>query len=337
MPPSSGSVGVSGSPRHSLSTFYWSQTKVRLLLTLQRGAEGQKILHMGIFDGIQFDQRLLDGRAVAEVVRAHVAREAADFLAAHGRQPGLGTLLVGDDPASATYIRMKHRACAEVGIASIHRTLGSDATQADVERVTRELVADDGVDGVLVQMPLPTGLDPEPVILAVPPHKDVDGFHPWNLGSIATSLDGIASCTPQGVMTLLDAYDVELEGAEAVVVGRSRTVGMPMAMLLLQRDATVTVTHHLTRDLGKATREADVLVVAAGVPGLITAGMVKPGAVVVDVGTTHTPEGLRGDVLFDEVSKVARLVSPVPGGVGPMTIATLLQSTVRLAQARVSH
>jgi methylenetetrahydrofolate dehydrogenase (NADP+)/methenyltetrahydrofolate cyclohydrolase len=286
------------------------------------------------FSAIDFDQTLLDGRAVAAAVRVQVARDAGEFAQVNGRSPGLGTLLVGDDPASATYNRMKHRACAEVGIASIHRTLPADATQEDVERVTRELVDDDTVDGVLVQMPLPAGLDPEPVILAVPPSKDVDGFHPWNLGAIASTLDGIASCTPQGVMTLLDAYGVQLEGAEAVVVGRSRTVGMPMAMLLLQRDATVTVTHHLTKDLAKATREADVLVVAAGVPGLITADMVKPGAVVVDIGTTHTPDGLRGDVEFEEVAKVARLVSPVPGGVGPMTIATLLQSTVQLAQAR---
>lgn len=286
------------------------------------------------FSANALDQTLLDGRAVAAAVRDQVARDAGEFARVNGRSPGLGTLLVGDDPASATYIRMKHRACEEVGIRSIHRTLPADATQADVERVTRELVADDDVDGVLVQVPLPAGLDPEPVILAVPPSKDVDGFHPWNLGAIASTLDGIASCTPQGVMTLLDAYGVQLEGTEAVVVGRSRTVGMPMAMLLLQRDATVTVTHHLTKDLAKATREADVLVVAAGVPGLITADMVKPGAVVVDVGTTHTPEGLRGDVDFDEVRKVARLVSPVPGGVGPMTIATLLQSTVQLAQAR---
>ena len=276
---------------------------------------------------------ILDGRAVAAKVRGQVAHDAAEFRVATGRSPGLGTLLVGEDPASATYIRMKHTACADVGIESIHRTLPADATQADVERVTRELVEDDAVDGVLVQMPLPAGLDPEPVILAIPPGKDVDGFHPMNVGAIASGLPGIASCTPQGVMTLLDEYDVPLEGADAVVVGRSRTVGMPMALLLLQRDATVTVTHHLTRDLAFETRRADVLVVAAGVPGLVTADMVKPGAVVVDVGTTHTPDGLRGDVA-DDVREVASLVSPVPGGVGPMTIATLLESTVALARAR---
>ncbi len=279
------------------------------------------------------DNWKMDGRAVSAQVRAQVERDAAAFADEFGREPGLGTLLVGDDPASETYIRMKHRACERAGIASFHRTLPQDASQADVERVTRELVADDAVDGVLVQMPLPAGLDPEPVILAVPPQKDVDGYHPFNLGSIPGGLQGVASCTPAGVMTMLDAYDIELEGVDAVVVGRSRTVGLPMALLLLERDATVTVTHHLTRDLAFETRRADVLVVAAGVPGLVTADMVKPGAVVVDVGTTHTPEGLRGDVT-DDVRDVARLVSPVPGGVGPMTIATLLQTTVHLARAR---
>jgi methylenetetrahydrofolate dehydrogenase (NADP+)/methenyltetrahydrofolate cyclohydrolase len=267
-------------------------------------------------------------------VREHVAAEAARFRSEFGRAPGLGTLLVGDDPASAIYIRMKHRACEEAGIRSIHRTLPADATQQEVMDVTRHLVEDDEVDGVLVQMPLPGGLDPDPVVLAVPPSKDVDGFHPYNLGAVASGVDGIASCTPAGVITLLDAYGIELEGADAVVVGRSRTVGMPMALLLLQRDATVTVTHHLTRDLAFETRRADVLISAAGVPGLITADMVKPGAVVIDIGTTRTDDGLKGDVDFDAVREVASLVTPVPGGVGPMTIATLLESTVKLAWAR---
>ena len=193
------------------------------------------------------------------------------------------------------------------------------------------------MDGVLVQFPLPGDLDPEPVILLVPPEKDVDGFHPMNFGAVASGLHGTPPCTPAGVMTLLDAYDVPLAGAEACVVGRSRTVGMPIALLLMLRNATVTVTHLLTKDLAKHTREADVLVVAAGAPGLITADMVKPGAVVVDVGITRTANGLRGDVDFDAVSKVASLVSPVPGGVGPMTIATLMQSTVNLAWARAER
>ncbi|MCW2927699.1 MAG: folD [Thermoleophilia bacterium] len=277
---------------------------------------------------------LLDGKAVAARIRAEVAIDAGAFTEEHGRRPGLATLLVGDDSASATYIRMKHRACAEVGIESVERTLPASATQDEVLAVVRELVADDSVDGVLVQFPLPKGLDPESVILAVPPDKDVDGYHPQNIGAIASGLNGVASCTPAGVMRLLAAYDVQLSGAEAVVVGRSRTVGLPMALLLLNEDATVTVTHHATRDLAKATREADVLVVAAGVPGLVTAEMVKPGAVVVDVGTTYTEAGLRGDVA-PGVDAVARLLSPVPGGVGPMTIASLLRSTVDLARARV--
>ncbi|MCW2925816.1 MAG: folD [Thermoleophilia bacterium] len=289
---------------------------------------------MSAFDEIDLETGLIDGRAVADSVQRSVGAEAARFAAEQGRQPGLGTLLVGEDPASAIYIRMKHRASEQLGIASIHRTLPEGASQEDVLRVTRELVDRDDVDGVLVQMPLPAGLDPEPVILAVPPEKDVDGFHPFNLGAIASGLHGVASCTPAGVMTLLDAYGVELAGAEAVVVGRSRTVGMPLALLLLQRNATVTVTHLLTRDLAAATRRADVLIAAAGSPGLITADMVKPGAVVIDIGTTRTEAGLRGDVDFDAVREVASLVSPVPGGVGPMTIATLLRSTVELAWAR---
>jgi methylenetetrahydrofolate dehydrogenase (NADP+)/methenyltetrahydrofolate cyclohydrolase len=282
------------------------------------------------------DRSMLDGRAVAQAVRARVADGVAQFRRAHGRAPGLGTLLVGDDPASATYVRMKHEACRELGIESFDRTLPATATQEEVERATLELVDDDAVDGVLVQLPLPDGLDPDPVILSVPPTKDVDGYHPYNLGAIASAFDGIASCTPQGVITLLDAYGVELSGVDAVVVGRSRTVGLPMALLLLERDATVTVTHHLTRDLADHTRRADVLVSATGVPGLITPEMVKPGAVVVDVGTTHTDRGLRGDV-GDGVREVASLVSPVPGGVGPMTIATLLESTLALARARVGE
>jgi methylenetetrahydrofolate dehydrogenase (NADP+)/methenyltetrahydrofolate cyclohydrolase len=277
---------------------------------------------------------IIDGTAVAAKVREATKERAAEFTARHGRQPGLATLLVGDNPASATYVAGKHRAAAALGIATIDEKLPATATQAEVESVVAALVARDEADGVLVQMPLPDGLDPEPVILLVPPEKDVDGFHPTNVGAIATGLHGTASCTPAGVMTLLDHYEVELPGADVVVVGRSRTVGMPMALLLLQRNATVTVTHLLTKDLARATRQADVLVVAAGHPGLITRDMVKPGAVVIDIGITRTEDGLKGDVAFDEVAEVARLISPVPGGVGPMTIATLMSHTVALAWAR---
>lgn len=277
---------------------------------------------------------IIDGGAIARTIKDDVRRDVTRFHEQHGRAPGLGTLLVGDDAASATYIAMKRRTCDELGIASVHRTLTGRATQLDVEAATHELVSDDAVDGVLVQMPLPDGLDPDPVILAIPPAKDVDGFHPFNVGAIASGLDGTPPCTPAGVLRLLDAYDVALDGAEAVVIGRSRTVGMPMALLLLQRNATVTVTHNRTRDLAAATRRADVLVTATGVPGLVTADMVKSGAVVIDVGTTRTPDGLRGDVDFEPVREVASLITPVPGGVGPMTIAMLMHATVQLAWRR---
>lgn len=290
---------------------------------------------MDTHDDTQLDRTKIDGNDVSARIRAQVAADAARFEQVHGRRPGLATLLVGDDPASAIYVRQKHRRSAEVGIASFEHTLPADATQAMVEAKTRELAADDAVDGVLVQFPLPAGLDPEPVILAVPVEKDVDGFHPCNLGAVASGLQGVASCTPAGVLMLLDAYGVELAGAEAVVIGRSRTVGMPLALLLMNRNATVTVTHMMTRDLAKHTRQADVLVAAAGSPGLVTADMVKPGAVVIDIGTTRTPDGLRGDVDFEAVRAVASLVSPVPGGVGPMTIAALLRSTVDRAWARM--
>lgn len=279
---------------------------------------------------------VIDGRAVAARIREQVRRDADAFAERTGRRPGLGTLLVGDNPASAVYIRMKHSACEQAGIASVHRTLPHGSTQEQVEAATAELVANDACDGVLVQMPLPPGIDSERVIMAVPPEKDVDGFHPANFGAVASGLHGTPPCTPSGVMTLLDEYGVRLPGAEAVVVGRSRTVGLPMGLLLMLRNATVTVTHHLTKDLAAHTRQAEVLVAAAGHPGLITADMVRPGAVVVDIGITRTDDGLRGDVDFDAVREVASLVSPVPGGVGPMTVATLLQATVRLARTRAS-
>jgi methylenetetrahydrofolate dehydrogenase (NADP+) / methenyltetrahydrofolate cyclohydrolase len=283
------------------------------------------------------DERIIDGRAVAARVRARVAEQARQFAVEHGRPPGLATLLVGDDPASALYVQLKHRACEEVGIASIDRRLPASVDQDGLMAVVEELVADEAVDGVLVQMPLPEHLDPEPVVLAVPPAKDVDGFHPANVGALALGTPLLPSCTPAGVLTLLDEYGVQLAGADAVVIGRSRVVGMPMALLLLSRDATVTVTHARTRGLAEHVRRADVLVSAAGVPGLVTADMVKPGAVVIDVGTTRTEQGLRGDVEFEAVREVASLITPVPGGVGPITIATLLANTVRAAQLRVAH
>jgi methylenetetrahydrofolate dehydrogenase (NADP+)/methenyltetrahydrofolate cyclohydrolase len=232
---------------------------------------------------------------------------------------------------------MKRRACKNAGILSIHKALPEAASIEDILAATKELVCNPLVDGVLVQMPLPNDMDSECVIRSIPPEKDVDGFHPFNLGSLASENIGVPSCTPAGVMTLLDHYNVELAGKKAVVVGRSRTVGLPMSLLLMARDATVTVAHKQTYDLAAETRQADILILAAGAPNLITKEMVKPGAVVIDIGITRTDDGLVGDVAFDEVKKVASLITPVPGGVGPMTIATLLQTTLKLANSRAGQ
>lgn len=278
----------------------------------------------------------IDGRAVAARVRAQVAAGAAAFELAHGRQPALGTLLVGDDPASATYIRMKHKACTEVGIGSIHRTLPSDATQAELMAAIAQLVDDDAIDGVLVQMPLPGHLDAGEVVRAVPPSKDVDGFHPESVGALALGEPLLHAGTPAGVLTLLDEYGVELEGLDTLVIGRSRVVGLPMSLMLMARNATVTVAHHLTRDLASLVRRADLVVSATGVAGLVTADMVRPGAIVIDVGTIRTEHGLVGDVDYAGVREVAGMITPVPGGVGPMTIATLLECTLAAAEARLA-
>jgi methylenetetrahydrofolate dehydrogenase (NADP+)/methenyltetrahydrofolate cyclohydrolase len=286
--------------------------------------------------------RLLDGAAVARRVRAQVAADVA-ALGARGVTPGLAVVLVGDDPASAVYVGAKERACAEVGIGSETIRLPASTSQAELLAVVDRLNADPRVHGILIQMPLPRHADPEAVILRVRPEKDVDGFHPVNLGKLlAGATDGFAPCTPAGVQYLLREYAVDTRGAECVIVGRSNIVGKPLAALLVQpgpaADATVTLCHSRTRDLAAHTRRADVLVVAAGRPRMITADMVKPGAVVVDVGVNRMPDpkaksGTRlvGDVDFDAVKGVASLITPVPGGVGPMTIAMLLTNTVRAA------
>jgi methylenetetrahydrofolate dehydrogenase (NADP+)/methenyltetrahydrofolate cyclohydrolase len=271
---------------------------------------------------------LMDGKALAAKVRARVAEQ----VAAIGRV-GLATVLVGDDPASQVYVGHKHRACEEVGIESIDRRLPADASQDDVLAAVRELNADEGVDGLLVQTPLPPHLDEPTITWAVDPVKDVDGFNPVNVGRLWLGREGHVGATPRGIMELLREYEVPLEGARAVVVGRSEIVGKPMAALLLAANATVTVCHSRTRDLGERMREADVLVAAVGVAGLVKPEMIKPGAVVLDVGITRTPAGLAGDVDPGAV-EVARLLTPVPGGVGPMTVAMLLENTLLGARWR---
>ena len=287
--------------------------------------------------------RLLDGKALAAELRAEAAAEAAAFLREAGRAPGLGVILAGDDPASRSYVTAKEKACTEAGIASREVLLPADASRAQLLDAVAELNAADGIDGILVQLPLPDPSMEDEVIAAMDPAKDVDGFHPVNAGRLVLGLPAFVPCTPAGIVEMLRRAGVELRGAEAVVVGRSRIVGRPLSILLSQKgaDATVTVCHTRTRDLAEHTRRADLLVAAAGRPGPVTAGMVQPGAVVIDVGVNRVPDAtkakgyrLAGDVDFEAVREVASAITPVPGGVGPLTIAMLLKNTVEAARRR---
>jgi methylenetetrahydrofolate dehydrogenase (NADP+) / methenyltetrahydrofolate cyclohydrolase len=272
--------------------------------------------------------RLMDGKAIAERIRAEVAEEVKEL-----GQVALTTILVGEDPASELYIQRKHDAAKEVGLVARDYRLAEDTSERDLLDLIAELNADDAVDGILVQLPLPAQIDEQRALDAVDPAKDVDGFHPVNAGRLFLGQEGLVAATPTGIMTLLEEYDVPLEGARAVVVGRSIIVGKPVALLLLAQHATVTICHSRTVDLAAHTREGDVLVVAVGQPGLISPDMVKEGATVIDVGMNRTPDGLRGDV-DPAVAERAGLLTPVPGGVGPMTIASLLRNTVKAARRR---
>jgi methylenetetrahydrofolate dehydrogenase (NADP+) / methenyltetrahydrofolate cyclohydrolase len=281
--------------------------------------------------------RLIDGTAVARRVREDVARGVEKLVAAGGTAPGLATVLIGDDPASEVYVRNKRRLSVEAGMLDQHRHLPGDVGQAEAAALLDELAADPAVSGILLQLPTPRHLDSDELVARIPAEKDVDGLTTLNAGLLAQGRPGLRPCTPAGVMTLLDEYDVPLTGVEAVVVGRSPLVGKPMAQLLLGRHATVTTCHSRTRDVAEVCRRADVLVVAAGIPGLIGADAVKPGATVIDVGIHRGENGLRGDVEFDEVAEVAGLITPVPGGVGPMTIAMLLANTLTAATVQQGH
>ncbi len=278
--------------------------------------------------------RLIDGKAVARKVREDVARGVEKLLAAGGTAPGLATVLIGDDPASEVYVRNKRRQSVEAGMQDLHRHLPGDVDQATAAALVDELAADPAVSGILLQLPTPKHLDSDALIKRIPAEKDVDGLTTANAGLLAQGRPGLRPCTPAGVMQLLAEYDVPLSGAEAVVVGRSVLVGKPMAQLLLARNATVTVCHSRTRDLPEVCRRADVLVVAAGIPGLVGGDAVKPGATVIDVGIHRGENGLRGDVEFDAVAEVAGAITPVPGGVGPMTIAMLLVNTLTAARVQ---
>ena len=276
---------------------------------------------------------IIDGRAVATRVRAEVAEAVQTITRDGGRAPGLATVLVGEDPASAIYVANKRKACAEAGIADLHRHLPAESTQEQIAAVIHECNEDSAVSGILLQLPLPDRLDAGPLTARISPEKDVDGLTPISAGRLAQGLPGLRPCTPLGVIELLDAHDLTLEGAEAVVVGRSNLVGKPVAALLLARNATVTMCHSRTRELPGTCARADVLVAAVGIPELIKADYVKPGAAVIDVGINRTDDGLRGDVDYDDVVDRAGWLTPVPGGVGPMTIAMLLSNTVTAARS----
>jgi methylenetetrahydrofolate dehydrogenase (NADP+)/methenyltetrahydrofolate cyclohydrolase len=276
---------------------------------------------------------VIDGKAVAARVREQVKSEVADLVARTGVRPGLATVLVGDDPASEIYVRRKREACEEAGMLSLHNELPANAEQGQVAELLGGLNADQRVHGILLQLPVPEQIDADAMTALIDPAKDVDGLHPINAGRLLKGQPGMVPCTPAGVIELLHAAGAELRGAEAVVVGRSDLVGRPLAALLVREDATVTTCHSRTRDLGEVCRRAEVLVAAAGRPGLVRADMVREGAFVIDVGTNRTDDGLVGDVDFDAVAERARAITPVPGGVGPMTIAMLLRNTLQAAQA----
>jgi methylenetetrahydrofolate dehydrogenase (NADP+)/methenyltetrahydrofolate cyclohydrolase len=269
----------------------------------------------------------MDGKALAERVREEVAGEIREL----GRPVGLATVLVGDDPASAVYVRNKQKACREVGIEPIDHQLSAETSEADLLQLVETLNGDEGVTGILVQLPLPEHIDEDRVIRSISPIKDVDGFHPFSAGHLLQGSPTFVAATPAGIMEILREYEVDLVGARAVVIGRSNIVGKPMALLLLAEHATVTICHSRTRDLPSVVREADVVVAAVGRPNTVTADMVREGATIVDVGINRTDEGLVGDVAAD-VREKAGLLTPVPGGVGPMTIASLLRNTVRAAR-----
>ncbi len=282
------------------------------------------------------DAQIIDGNALAARMRGRVAALVKELEAGHGVTPGLATILVGDDPASEVYVRMKREDSAQVGIRSFHHEPAADVSEAELAALIDSLNADDQVHGILLQLPLPPHLDQAVLVPRIAPAKDVDGLTPVNAGLLVQDQIGaMVPCTPAGVMELLSEAGVDLDGAHAVVVGRSILVGKPLTVLLLAANATVTHCHSHTRDLGAVCRGADVIVAAAGRPGLITADMVREGAVVIDVGTNRTEAGLTGDVDFEGVRAKARAITPVPGGVGPMTRAMLLVNTVAAAQAQL--
>jgi methylenetetrahydrofolate dehydrogenase (NADP+)/methenyltetrahydrofolate cyclohydrolase len=281
----------------------------------------------------------IDGKAAAQAIRERIAEHVAEFVAKTGRPPGLATVLVGEDPASAVYVRAKNKATAETGMAGFAHNLPDTISENELLQLVLDLNADEQIDGILVQLPLPKQIDATRVIETIDPGKDVDGFHPVNAGRLATGLPSLVPCTPYGCLYLLEQELGELSGLDAVVIGRSNIVGKPMAQLLIGESATVTVAHSRTRDLSAVVRRADIVVAAVGRPEMVRGDWIKPGATVIDVGINRVPTDdgkgrLVGDVAYDEAVKVARAITPVPGGVGPMTIAMLMRNTLVAAHRR---
>lgn len=280
---------------------------------------------------------IIDGKSVAERVRNEVREKTLQLKDERGIQPGLAVVLLGDDPASRIYVRGKKAACEQAGFLSRELLFPAHTDEGELLDVISELNNDDRIHGILVQLPLPKHLDSDRIVESIEPRKDVDGFHPWNVGKLFSGTPYHLSCTPLGIIELLDRYDIGIEGREAVIVGRSAIVGKPLALMLLARHATVTICHTRTRDLSDVTRRADILVAAAGQPEMIRGSMVKDGAVVIDVGINRSPGGkLLGDVAFDEAEPRVSHITPVPGGVGPMTIAMLLVNTLNAARRTAS-
>jgi len=279
--------------------------------------------------------QLIDGKALANKVQTEVAEEVERLKQEKNVVPGLAVILVGDDPASHAYVKMKAKACEKVGFYSITHNMPDTISQNEIIQIIEMMNANPHIDGILVQLPLPKHIDTDKILEVIDPKKDVDGFHAYNVGRLVTNLDSFVPCTPLGVMKMFEEYNIDLEGKDVCVVGASNIVGKPMASLLLNANATVTVTHIYTKDLKAHTSRADIVVVGVGVPGLIKEDMVKEGAVVIDIGINRIEDGsLVGDVDFPNVSKKCSYITPVPGGVGPMTIAMLLSNTLKAAKAR---
>jgi methylenetetrahydrofolate dehydrogenase (NADP+)/methenyltetrahydrofolate cyclohydrolase len=284
--------------------------------------------------------QLLDGKALAQKIQRELQQTIADLVPKAGRSPGLAVLMVGDNPASAVYVRNKEKACEKLGMVSFGQHFPADVDQETLEKAIANLNEDDRVDGILVQLPLPDHLDSVQLLHTIAPEKDADGLHPVNLGHLVRGEAGLRSCTPAGVMRLLAEYNLDVAGKNAVVLGRSILVGKPLALMLLEQNATVTIAHSRTQNLAEITRQADILVAAIGKPEFVTADMVKPGAIVVDVGINRLelPDGkakLVGDVAFDQVAAIASYITPVPGGIGPMTVTMLLANTVESYRQRL--